>query len=132
MADNERLLEAARMIQEHCNHTEQGGVCPFAHGGVCNGVEHCRLSIEGGLNPGIDWDLQNAGRWTDADIALAKALQAFGVKELRKREHLEGVIFDCDAIMKEFHTLPLGAFKDMKFGETVYISDIIAEKGKEE
>lgn len=128
MADNERLLEAARMIQEHCNHTEQGGVCPFAYGGVCNGVEHCRLSIEGGLNPGIDWDLQNAGRWTDADIALAKALQAFGVKKIEKHAQLNGVTFDCDAIMPDFHILPLEAFKDMKLGEAVNISDIIAER----
>lgn len=84
MADNKKLMEAAYMIKEHCNHTEKGGPCQFAHGGVCNGVEHCRLSEEGGIIPGTDWDLQKPRRWTDADINLAKALRSFGVTKIKK------------------------------------------------
>ena len=43
MVNNEKLLEAARMIQEHCEHTEMGYECPFAYEGVCDGIDNCLL-----------------------------------------------------------------------------------------
>lgn len=129
MEDAEKLLEAARMIQEHCSHTEKGGFCPFAYGGICNGVEHCRLSIEGGLNPGIDWDLQNACRWTDADIAMAKAMKSAGF------DMLSAYCSNGEPFLKvyvETETgfqwgIPPGVFKSIKPDEVVQLSDIIAE-----
>lgn len=48
MENNEKLLEAARMIQKHCERTECGEPCCFALNGVCEGIDDCVLSSDVG------------------------------------------------------------------------------------
>lgn len=126
MADNEKLLEAAWIIQEHCDKIEDGMPCCFAIKGICNGRgSNCCIGNRDLLPAG--WIMPKPKRWTDSDIALAKALIAFGVTKVHKETNGSGVTFDCDAIYSCCHVLPLGAFSDMKPGETVKLSDIIVE-----
>ena len=123
MADNERLLEAARMIQEHCNHTEQGGVCPFAHGGVCDGFKRCGIAPREFI-PGEDWDIPKLCRWTPADKALAAGLKANGYNSVT-RAIVGGVI----ALGRSKQALVLGddMFASVAEGEIVNLDDIIGE-----
>lgn len=55
MENNEKLLEAARMIQDHCQHTFEGERCIFSEINRCNGCQDCVLGY-GGYIP-IDWDI---------------------------------------------------------------------------
>lgn len=48
MENNEKLLEAARMLKSHCEGTEGGEPCCFALNEVCQGVDDCILSPDGG------------------------------------------------------------------------------------
>lgn len=123
MTDNEKLLEAARMIQEHCKNLNLGDYCPFAIvGKKCGGDTNCLLSNR---QYGIpkDWGIS---QWTYADIAMAKALDYEGYREIRRSE--TGAV---NCMVKEtddsWFGLPSGFFKSVKTGETVQLSDIIAE-----
>lgn len=59
MADNEKLLEAARMIQEHCESIKPFEPCCFAFNGVCKGVDDCVLSPDGGAP--MLWSVEQEG-----------------------------------------------------------------------
>lgn len=125
MADNEKLLEAARMIQEHCKHTEEGGLCPFAYGEVCDGVDNCRISFCGGPVPGEEWDIPKPCRWTDSDVNMAKALQTVGFVSVFKAAYSCAILANCKN--GGDWQVPAGLFANLNKGETVQISDIIAE-----
>lgn len=124
MADNEKLLEAARMIQKHCEHTEQGGLCPFARGGVCDGFNLCGIAPKEFI-PGEDWDIPKQCRWTDADVNMAKALQTVGFVSVMKAP------YSCSILAKRDRgarwEVPSGLFESIKSGESVQLSDIVAE-----
>lgn len=125
MADNEKLLEAARMIQEHCKNTKQGGICPFAHGGACDGLDNCRISGGSGLIPGYEWDVPKPRRWTDADVNMAKILVSLGYKKVMKFSDEKQPIARDDE-MGAWH-LDSGIFAAIEGREVVQLSDIIAE-----
>lgn len=123
MENNEKLLEAARTIQEHCESASLEDRCPFSTaGGKCNGDAFCLLSA-GRYGIPKDWKIS---RWTDADIALAKALQIAGYSEIKRS--VTGV---ANCMVKEqddsYFGLPSAFFKAVKTGETVQLSEIIAE-----
>lgn len=125
MAENEKLLEAARMLQEHCKHTEQGGLCPLAHNGICDGVNNCGIAGVGETIPGEDWEIPEPCRWTKADVNMAKALMAVGfevVYEKAKRKYA----YTGGAIGIQWE-LPTGLFENLTTVETVQLSDIVKE-----
>lgn len=124
--EDKKLIEAAKMIQAHCEKCEAGEPCCFAIGGKCDGViTNCRIG-EGELFPS-DWDIPEHSRWADADIDLAKALMAFGVDKIHKQSDSHAITFNCDKINYEYHCLPENSFLDMKPDEYVYLKDIVAE-----
>lgn len=55
MAENKKLLEAARMIQDHCQHTFEGEKCIFSEINRCKGCQDCILGYDGFIP--IDWEI---------------------------------------------------------------------------
>lgn len=130
MEERDKLIEAARTIQEHCKHTEMGGLCTLAYGGVCDGVYSCRISCEGGPVPGEDWEIQKPCRWTDRDYNLAKAMNEFGVDHVERFANSRYVRFGYNGNSNQKDRLPVDSFSSLKDGELVELIDIIAEYEK--
>lgn len=121
-----KLIEAANMIKEHCLNREGGSPCCFAAGGKCNGIiTNCGIG-EGELFPS-DWDIPNTSRWSNADVALAKALMAFGSTRIYKNEIDNVAIYEKNGIFPCDSYVPEGAFISLNHGETVMLKDIVAE-----
>lgn len=53
--EEDKLLEAARMIQEYCRPKTNGEKCCFSEIGVCNGVLEC--TIGGKRMFPMEWEL---------------------------------------------------------------------------
>lgn len=121
MADNEKLLESARMIQEHCTNTEMGGACPLSRDGVCDGLDNC--GVCGYVSD--RWKLPKHCRWTENDMVMAKALLTIGFERVAKNESIEA-IFALKADGTAW-VIPSGLFKKINAGEIVNLYDIIAE-----
>ena len=124
MTDKEKLLEAARLLQEHCDGRPCPG-CALRVAGKCFAKEE-----DGHYTSPKWWRIPEPRRWTDADIALAKALKAFGVTRVAAVNHrgtkpvwMLGENANC--------YLPDGAFASLKPGECVSVDDIIAEGEQE-
>lgn len=118
MTDNEKLIEAAKMLQENCQSKNpkccEG--CSFDKGGSCR--------LQGGIP--YTWDIPKPRRFTVADIALAKALKLFGHVRV---ERCNGNTY-CTSTNEEYSDdvhLPEDAYESIKDGETVPIDDIIRE-----
>lgn len=124
MADNEKLLEAARMIQEHCRNTDVERPCPFSKYKVCKGSDCCVIGCIECFPE--DWEIPKLCRWTESDMSMAKALYFAGYSEI-KRSDLDTL----NCMVKEpdgsYFGLPSAFFKAVKSGEAVQLSDIIAE-----
>ena len=125
MENNEKLLEAARMIQKHCKHTEVDGICPFSPNGICSGQAHCGISGGRGAVPGEDWKIPQLRRWTDADVNMAKALVSLGYVKVSKYSG-KGHPIARDSLHATWY-LDSGLFRAINDNETVQLSDIIAE-----
>ena len=125
MAENEKLLEAARMIQDHCKHTEVDGICPFSIYGVCSGSAFCGISGGRGAVPGEDWKIPKLRRWTDADVNMAKALVSLGYVKVSKYSG-KGQPIARDSLHATWY-LDSGLFRAINDNETVQLSDILAE-----
>ena len=119
MTYNKKLLEAALMIKEHCEHTEEGFLCPFSEDGVCRGDDNCGFNAL----PWAHWNIKKPCRWTKEDYELAKALSAFGVIKIRK----------LDGAVSWLHhgrlgeKLPDFAFSRMNEQEIIDLEEIIVE-----
>jgi len=115
-AKNE-LIEAAKMLKEYCDKCECDD-CLF--------YTNCNCVLDSG-SPNC-WKLPKPSRWTDADIALAKALKAFGVNGVylttmsypQRRWRVKDI---------QYGILPDGAFMALEEQEFVSLDDII--KGSE-
>lgn len=124
MADRNELIAAAELLKEYCGGIEDCYKCIFDGTSVCPGLtaEFC---------PG-DWVLPKPRRFTDEDIALAKALKAFGVEYIYKipggRD--ERACLSKETIHDTSACLPRGAFKGIKSAQTVSLDEIIAEGEK--
>lgn len=123
MADNEKLLEAARMIKEHCEAVKSHGECEFSTTGMCLGAINCRMC--GHANVPALWRIPKPCRWTENDMIMAKALIAAGFDRAARNESLE-TVFALKADDSVW-TTPSGLFKSINASETVKLSDIIAE-----
>lgn len=121
MADNEKLLEAARMIKRNCKETGRDKPCCFALDGVCKGIENCTIG-DYDLFP-CDWNVKN--RWTAADISMAVALKSVGFVSVFKAAYSCAILANCKN--GGDWQVPAGMFANLNKGETVQLSDIIAE-----
>lgn len=125
MADNEKLLEAARMIKEHCHNTKEGDKCSLSHSGVCSGADSCGVIGTGFGCPDSDWNLPKPRRWTAIDVKMAKALLAVNFVSVMKAPYSCSVLAKCGR--GPDWEVPAGFFDDIKAGEIVQLSDIIGE-----
>lgn len=123
MENNEKLLEAARMIKRHCKETGVNNPCCFALDGICKGIENCTIG-DYDLFP-CDWDVKDC--WTHADKALAAGLKANGYNSVT-RTTVGGAV----ALGRSRTRLALGndMFAGVAEGEVVNLDDIIGEGHK--
>ena len=118
MTENEKLIEAAKMLKEHCAAIE----CDTCHFHLYGSTEYCALNT--GLVP-EEWKLPQLRRWTDEDIALAKALKAFGVFVIERPEQCR--IIGGNERGNVIFGLREDAFAGLRIGGEVAIDDIIAD-----
>ena len=117
MDQNQKLIEASKMLKEYC--LTQGCYCRDC----IFYTDRCVLST---LDMPEDWEIPKLQRWSDEDIALAKALKAFGAVKIEKREHLAFWVSGNDQSF-----LPDTAFKNLRRHEEILIDDIIEEENNE-
>lgn len=117
------MLEAARLIQEHCANSSVGSPCPFARKGLCDGFARCRIVAD--YIPS-QWKLPKTRRWTDADVQIAKALAAFGVTRVRRINSTRRSAAEADD-GTVYGIVPEAAFADLKPHEIVRLEDVIKE-----
>ena len=126
MVENEKLLEAARMIQEHCEQSKKGSACPLAYKGVCKGYIHCSVKGHGDDDTlPCDWILPKPCRWTENDVLMAKALIGLGYEKVEKMrcggQPIARLTNDAAWFLDE------AVFQSINAGETVNLYDIITE-----
>lgn len=126
MENNEKLLEAAMTIRDHCKKNGILRPCIFAVGGRCLPdvcVFHRDLC---GLRIPAAWNLpKGTGKWTQADKALATGLKANGYNSVTRACDNENVI----VIGREKTALELGQdfFTSLACNEVVNLDEIIGE-----
>lgn len=125
MDDNEKLIEAAKLIKEHCDSTKTGNPCIFSVYETCEGPYKCRIGFEKYFP--TDWVIPKISRWTDADIALAKALMEFGVRSIYREKYASSVRYEQQGTFDCNWFLPKNAFASLKQGEMARLKDIVAE-----
>lgn len=128
MINNKKLLEAAWIIKDYCEHTDIGDECPFSKVKVCNGDVNCGFVNSIYPLPCNGWNILKPCRWCKEDYELAKALSAFGVQKIEK---IDGDIYWVDR--KNFtNYLPKFSFCGLEEKETISLSEIIEEYEKSE
>lgn len=123
--EDKKLIEAAWLIKKNCMNTNTYKKCPFSKTGICK-LEDCYFFKMKSKIPG-DWKIEEPRRWTDADVALAKALMAFGSTRIYKNEIDDVAIYEKNGIFPCDSYVPEGAFRSLKHGETVMLKDIVSE-----
>lgn len=122
MENNEKLLEAARMLKSHCEGIGFGETCLFADGGECTGAGVCLITC-GGCGPS-EWEIDES-RWSPADKSLAAGLKANGYNSVTRMLGSESVF----VIGASKTALELGRdfFANLACNEVVNLDDIIGE-----
>ena len=112
--ENKKLIESAKELKEYCRYIGSDNCkgCLFLVSGFCE-LENV---------PNV-WKIPKLSRWTPEDVALAKALKAFGAIFLEKEK--------SGAITVHFNNgdlceAPVLAFKGMPDG-SYHIDNIIKE-----
>ncbi len=103
-----KLIEAAETLKENCKNSDCRE-CAF------NEHQKCVLN-----NYPDYWALFKQSRWADEDIALAKALKAFGVVEIYRYYNFK-YWYKEDAC----GDLPKNCFKNLNDNEKISLDDII-------
>lgn len=121
MANNEKLLEAARMLKSHCEKMEDCGKCCFIYG-TANDL-HCGISTSAWVPCG--WRVPGKTRWTPADKALAAGLKANGYNSVTRAYGSESVL----VLGRSQTALELGKdfFESLACNEVVNLDDIAGE-----
>lgn len=115
--DENKMIEAAELLKEHCLSIES---------------IHCIDCVLYAKNRGeclVYWNIPRPRRWTDADIALAKALKAFGVYKVGRVSN--GGIRAYTVSPTGGCGVPKGAFAALKQGEEASLNEIL-EEGEEQ
>lgn len=99
--EKKKLIEAAKVIQEHCTKRSKTacGDCPFLDCG-------CSLNA----NYPTYWRVPTITHWTPEDVALAKALKGFGGIFIVRG--MQGAI-SCRFDNGDICDVPVNAFVDM-------------------
>lgn len=112
MKMNKQVIEAVKTIKDYCSSTQ-----------CADCLLSARVTCDLKMKDPCDWHIPKPRRWTDEDIALAKALKAFGATTIyRYSPDLSAWKAD-----RNVGALPYGAFTDLKAEERLSIDDIIAE-----
>lgn len=109
------LIESANMIQKYCDDTKCWD-CVFCED-ISNKIK-CKLE---GSNP-LSWDIPKLTLWAPEDVALAKALKAFGAIAIKKWSSGEVTWEDKNGI-KGY--LPLTSFENLQKSNEISIDTII-------
>lgn len=120
MITENEAFKAAEMLKEWCGGL-QCKCCPFTRNGSSMGCIF-RASVP------TNWKIPKPCRWTDDDIQLAKILKKLGVYKI-SYSNIGGPWWNTD---DTGGTVPIGAFADLKPGETVPIDAIINEEPEEQ
>lgn len=126
MANSKELYDAAVMIKKECKNAQfEEGKCVLENGNRCPfGTKDGACTLFWGTPE--DWDIPRQRRFTDAEIAIAKALKAFGCDTIRKPKNCcFCVAYDGERLEA---TLPTSSFTEISDGEEVLIEDILSEK----
>lgn len=123
MTDNKKLLEAAWTIKEHCEHTEEGGLCPFAQDGVCRTYSNCGFSAL----PIAHWKIKKPCRWTKEDYELAKKMISIGFRSFYRMEYGIEVAMGNDIIARPFDGAFENVFKSLQLDKAIFLNEIIKE-----
>lgn len=125
-ADNEKLIEAAKLLKENCekNNAKRNGLekcnCDFYKNG-CIFINNYHYAD--GMP--MHWPIPNPRRFTDADIALAKALKMFGAHEVCRDDDGYVRVYYADG---GYDYAPKSSFEYfIENSKTVSIDDIIKE-----
>ncbi len=127
MTKAEELIQAAKLIKQHCENKKECGACPlwnYKRGG-CS-VGECRLPEY--------WKIPSPRRFTNTDILWAKAAKAAGATVIKKEACLAydcGVTFaytDIEKTSEGTVTFPTSAFSSIQPGESVPIDEILKEE----
>ncbi len=129
MTDNEQLIGAAKLLKENCEKNYKSDSkcsCLFADGKRCNLDLFCSVPKE--------WEIPTVRRFSDADIALAKALKAFGADKVG--------VDECGDVKVQFirnngnsigyTRMPDDAFESVKKQKDVVPIDDIIREGENE
>ena len=121
MPTQEELVQAAEMLRDNCRNN--GASCQ----GCLFDVPDISCPLSEWKSPDR-WELPKPRRWTDADIALAKALKDIGGRELYRdlRKNLRFKYAD-----EKFHSdvsFNIPAFRSLKPDETISLDEILAEE----
>ena len=128
MKENKKLLEAAWMIKEYCEHIDIGGECLFSKVKVCNGDVNCGFVNRIYSLPCNGWAVPKPCRWCKEDYELAKVLKAFGMQEIKKI----GDDVYCGVYKNFMEYLPNFSFCGLEEEEVISLSEIIEEYEKSE
>ena len=116
--ENKKLIEAANLLKEHCekNFREKECDCPFNFGddGICSIGDLCPNA----------WEVQKLCRWTPEDVALAKALQSFGITRISRNKD-ENIVM-CKGLVC-VGILRMNAFFALCYEDSIGIDDLIKE-----
>ena len=116
--EKKKLIDAANLLKEHCekNFREKECDCPFNFGddGICSIGDLCPNA----------WEVPNLNRWTELDVALAKALKDAGAKAIYRSGCC---VYWRTEDINTCWTLPCETFKSIKDGESFSIEDIVKE-----
>lgn len=116
--ESKKLIDAANLLKEHCekNIREKECDCPFDFGddGICSIGDLCPDA----------WEVPKLNRWTPEDVALAKALQSFGVTSISRNADgniVIGTALSCVGILK------MNAFFMLCQEDSIGIDELIKE-----
>lgn len=114
MVTKKESIRAAETLKEWCEQTpcEQ---CPYESGPCCS----LRVRI-----PNL-WDVPKLRRYSDADVAMAKALKMYGYTGVRRQTDGALVVEKGDLLW--YYLPPKFAFDGLRPGDSGSLDDIIGE-----
>jgi len=115
--EKKKVIEAAKLLKEHCLEHENCYGCVFYDEG---NVLTCPFY----KNNAADFEIPDISRWTPEDVVLAKALKALGVKHIF-RSKFDDVFWEIAD--DDWGKLPKGNFKCLGMGKRISIDTSISE-----
>lgn len=117
--EKKKVVEAAKVLEEFCEEKRYTDECNkedcLFHSKMF--FKNCKI-----CGTPSTWNIPTLTRWTQKDVALAKALKEFGVESVERVE--KGlVLYRMNGIT--YGMLPYGSFNSLRLDETVTLDTII-------